>query len=294
MKNNKWLYILVVPGLTYFLVFRYAPMYGVIIAFKDYVPFLGIADSKWVGLDNFRDFFINPDFFRIMGNTLMLAFLDIIVVFPAPIVLALLLNEVRHAIYKRVVQTMVYVPHFLSWTIVASLTFILFSVNNGVITNIVQALTGREVDFLTDPSWFRPLIILQSLWKGIGWGTIIFLAALSGVDQEQYEAAIMDGAGRFRRVWHVTLPAIRSTVIIMLIMRVGSILSTGFDQIYLMTNALNRPVADVFDTYVYMMGITNGAYSYSTAVGLFKSVIGIILVLSTNKLAKVFGESGLY
>ncbi|KPG73765.1 protein lplB [Enterococcus sp. RIT-PI-f] len=294
LKNNKWLYILVVPGLTYFLVFRYAPMYGVIIAFKDYVPFLGIADSKWVGLDNFRDFFINPDFFRIMGNTLMLAFLDIIVVFPAPIVLALLLNEVRHAIYKRVVQTMVYVPHFLSWTIVASLTFILFSVNNGVITNIVQALTGREVDFLTDPSWFRPLIILQSLWKGIGWGTIIFLAALSGVDQEQYEAAIMDGAGRFRRVWHVTLPAIRSTVIIMLIMRVGSILSTGFDQIYLMTNALNRPVADVFDTYVYMMGITNGAYSYSTAVGLFKSVIGIILVLSTNKLAKVFGESGLY
>jgi len=155
-------------------------------------------------------------------------------------------------------------------------------------------LTGVEIDFLSDPQWFRPMIVMQSIWKEIGWGTIIYLAALSGVDQEQYEAAIMDGAGRFRRVWHITLPAIRSTIIIMLIMRIGSILSTGFDQIFLMTNQLNRTVADVFDTYVYMMGITNGAYSYSTAVGLFKSIVGIILVLCTNKLAKHFGESGLY
>lgn len=293
-KNNKWLYLLAVPGIAYFLIFRYAPMYGVVIAFKDYVPYLGIQGSKWVGLENFRDFFINPDFFRILGNTLMIAFLNILVVFPAPIILALLLNEVQKAVYKRVVQTMVYVPHFLSWTIVASLTFILFSIDGGVITHLVYALTGKEISFLTDPNWFRPLIILQSIWKETGWGTIIYLAALSGVDQEQYEAAIMDGAGRFRRVWHITLPAIRSTIVIMLIMRVGSILSTGFDQIYLMTNSLNRPVADVFDTYVYMMGITNGAYSYSTAVGLFRSLVGIILVLSTNKIAKKLGQSGLY
>lgn len=224
----------------------------------------------------------------------MLAFLNIFFSFPAPIVLALLLNELRSKVFQRTVQTFVYVPHFLSWTIVVSLWYILFNVDHGAVANFVASLTGKEIDFLSDPAWFRPMIVLQSIWKEIGWGTIIYLAALSGVDQEQYEAAIMDGAGRFRRVWHITLPAIRSTIIIMLIMKVGSILTTGFDQIYLMTNQLNRTVADVFDTYVYMMGITNGAYSYSTAVGLFKSVVGIILVFGTNKLAKRFGESGLY
>lgn len=294
IKQNKWLYILTIPGLLYFAIFKYAPMYGLIIAFKDYVPFLGIAESKWVGLENFQDFFANPDFFRIFWNTLAIAFLNILFAFPAPILLALLLNEVRLKVYQRTIQTFVYVPHFLSWTIVVSLWHILFNLDHGAITEIVLSLTGKEIDFLTDPTWFRPMIILQSIWKEMGWGTIIYLAALAGVDQEQYEAAIMDGAGRFRRVWHITLPAIRSTIIIMLIMKVGSILSTGFDQFYLMTNQLNRPVADVFDTYVYMMGITNGAYSYSTAVGLFKSVIGIILVFSTNRLAKKFGESGLY
>ncbi|WP_320165368.1 sugar ABC transporter permease [uncultured Trichococcus sp.] len=294
IKQNKWLYILTIPGLLYFAIFKYAPMYGLIIAFKDYVPFLGIAESKWVGLENFQDFFANPDFFRIFWNTLAIAFLNILFAFPAPILLALLLNEVRLKVYQRAIQTFVYVPHFLSWTIVVSLWHILFNLDHGAITEIVLSLTGREIDFLTDPAWFRPMIILQSIWKEMGWGTIIYLAALAGVDQEQYEAAIMDGAGRFRRVWHITLPAIRSTIVIMLIMKVGSILSTGFDQFYLMTNQLNRPVADVFDTYVYMMGITNGAYSYSTAVGLFKSVIGIILVFSTNRLAKKFGESGLY
>lgn len=294
IKQNKWLYILTIPGLLYFAIFKYAPMYGLIIAFKDYVPFLGIADSKWVGLENFQDFFSNPDFLRIFWNTLAIAFLNILFAFPAPIILALLLNEVRLKVYQRTIQTFVYVPHFLSWTIVVSLWHILFNLDHGAITELVLSLTGREIDFLTDPAWFRPMIILQSVWKEMGWGTIIYLAALAGVDQEQYEAAIMDGAGRFRRVWHITLPAIRSTIIIMLIMKVGSILSTGFDQFYLMTNQLNRPVADVFDTYVYMMGITNGAYSYSTAVGLFKSIIGIILVFSTNRLAKKFGESGLY
>lgn len=294
IRQNKWLYILTIPGLLYFAIFKYAPMYGLIIAFKDYVPFLGIADSKWVGLQNFQDFFANPDFFRIFWNTLAIAFLNILFAFPAPIFLALLLNEVRLKVYQRAIQTFVYVPHFLSWTIVVSLWHILFNLDHGAITEIVLSLTGREIDFLTDPAWFRPMIILQSIWKEMGWGTIIYLAALAGVDQEQYEAAIMDGAGRFRRVWHITLPAIRSTIVIMLIMKVGSILSTGFDQFYLMTNQLNRPVADVFDTYVYMMGITNGAYSYSTAVGLFKSLIGIILVFSTNRLAKKFGESGLY
>ncbi|AZP03858.1 ABC transporter permease [Jeotgalibaca ciconiae] len=294
IKENKWLYLLAIPGLLYFLLFKYGPMFGLVIAFQDYVPHLGIAESKWVGIENFKDFFINPDFFRLMRNTLMLAFLNIAIVFPAPIILALLLNEIRNALYKRFVQTLVYIPHFLSWTIVVSIFYILFTVDGGAIVTLVNQITGQEIDFLTNPNWFRPMIILQNIWKETGWGTIIFLAALANVDQEQYEAAIMDGAGRFARLWHVTLPAIRSTIILMLIMRVGSILNTGFDQIYLMTNALNRSVADVFDTYVYMLGITQGAYSYSTAVGLFKSVVGVILVFSTNKLAKYFGQSGLY
>ncbi len=294
IKKNKWLYFLLLPGLLYFLIFKIAPMFGIVIAFQDYVPSAGIANSRWVGWDNFTDFFSNPDFFRIMKNTLIIAFLNILFAFPAPIIVALMLNELRQKIYQKVVQTFIYVPHFLSWTIIVSIWFILFNVDGGAITTLVENITGNKIDFLSNPAWFRPMIVLQSVWKGTGWGTIIYLAALTGVDQEQYEAAIMDGAGRFARVWHITLPAIRSTIIIMLIMQVGSILSTGFDQIYLMTNQLNRSVADVFDTYVYMMGITNGAYSFSTAVGLFKSVVGIILVLSTNKLAKVFGESGLY
>ena len=294
IKKNKWLYVLLLPGLLYFLIFKIAPMFGIVIAFQDYVPSAGITGSRWVGFSNFTDFFSNPDFFRIMKNTLLIAFLNILFAFPAPIIVALMLNELRQKIYQKVVQTFIYVPHFLSWTIIVSIWFILFSVDGGAITSLVEAITGNKIDFLSNPAWFRPMIILQSVWKGTGWGTIIYLAALSSVDQEQYEAAIMDGAGRFARVWHITLPAIRSTIIIMLIMQVGSILNTGFDQIYLMTNQLNRSVADVFDTYVYMMGITNGAYSFSTAVGLFKSVVGIILVLSTNRLAKVFGESGLY
>lgn len=294
MKEYKWLYILMIPGILYFLVFKYAPMYGVIIAFKDYVPFRGISGSQWVGLANFTELFQSPDFIRIFVNTLMIAFLNIVFGFPAPIILALMLNEVRTKIFKNLTQTFIYIPHFLSWTIIVSIWFILFGLDGGAITQLVHAITGKNIDFLSSVGWFRPMIVIQGIWKGTGWGTIIYLAALAGVDEEQYEAAIMDGAGRFSRVWHITLPAIRSTVVIMLILRVGSIMSTGFDQIYLMTNSLNRPVADVFDTYVYMMGITNGAYSYSTAVGLFKSVIGIILVLGTNWLAKKMGEDGLY
>lgn len=292
--QDKWLYLLLLPGLIYFIMFRYTPMYGLVIAFKNYVPFLGIKGSQWVGFQNFRNFFVNPDFGRLLYNTLMLAFLNIAVGFPVPIILALLLNEMRHKIYTKLVQTFIYIPHFISWTITASITFLLLSVDSGVITNLIEQVTGHRIDLLTNPDAFRPLIVIQSIWKGSGWGTIIYLAALTGISPELYEAAIMDGAGRFRRLWHITLPAIRSTIVVMLILRVGSFLSTGFDQIYLMTNSLNRTVADVFDTYVYTVGITQGSYSYSTAVGLFKSIVGIILVLTTNKIAKALGESGLY
>ncbi|MGG4124301.1 sugar ABC transporter permease [Bacillus licheniformis] len=294
VKRDKWLYLLLVPGVLYFLIFKYWPMWGVLIAFKDYSPYLGFWQSEWVGFEYFKDFFMNPDFFRLLRNTLMLAALDLIFAFPATLIVALLLNELRHAIYKRCIQTFIYVPHFVSWTIVVSITFVFFTVDTGVMNKVLQSITGREIAFLSDPEWFRPMIVLQSIWKETGWGTILFLAALASVDQEQYEAAVMDGAGRLRRMWHITLPAIRSTIVVLLILRIGSFLNIGFEQIFLMTNSLNRSVAEIFDTYVYVVGITQGAYSYSTAVGLFKSVVGIILIFGANYIAKKFDQDGLF
>lgn len=290
----KWLYLLLIPGVIYFLLFRYWPMFGAIIAFKDYVPFLGIADSPWVGWRHFDDFFSSPDFGRLLANTLILALLSLVIAFPLTIIVALLLNELLLSMLKRTVQTLIYVPHFLSWTVVASLTYLLFALDVGPLFQLVNSLLGTDINFLADPAWFRPLIVLQDIWKNTGWGTIIFLAALAGVDQAQYEAAIIDGAGRFQRVWHVTLPSIIPTVIVMFVLQMGSVLSTGFEQIYLMTNSLNRSVADVFDTYVYFMGITQGSYSYSTAVGLFKAIVGVILIFGANALARRYQQTGIF
>lgn len=290
----KWLYLLLIPGVAYFAIFRYAPMYGAVIAFKDYVPFLGINGSPWIGFEHFEEFFTNPDFVRLLRNTLVLALLNLLIAFPMPIILAMLLNEVRISIVKRTVQTLIYIPHFLSWTIVASLTYLLFAIDAGPLFHLINNALGTQADFLTDPAWFRPIIVLQELWKNSGWGTIIYLAALASVNQDQYEAAIIDGAGRLRRAWHITLPAISSTIVVLLILQIGQILNTGFEQIYLMSNSLNRSVADVFDTYVYFVGITQGAYSYSTAVGLFKAVVGIVLIVGANLVAKRINQTGIF
>jgi ABC-type polysaccharide transport system, permease component len=293
MKRDKWLYLLMVPGILYYIIFKYVPMYGIVIAFQDYSPFLGISASPWVGLKHFTTFFSNPDFFRLFRNTLVLSFLSIIFAFPAPIIIALMLNEVRSNIYKKFVQTLVYIPHFVSMVIIASITYVLLNTEGGPINQILMNVFDKKINFLGSPDWFRPLIIFQTIWKECGWGTIIFLAALTSVDIQLYEAAVVDGAGRLRQLWHITLPAIRSTIVILLIMRMGSVLSNGFEHIFLMTNPLNREVADVFDTYVYTLGVTRGSFSYSTAVGLFKSLISLILILSTDKIAKKCGESGL-
>lgn len=294
LRRDKWLYLLLLPGLLYFLVFKYVPMWGVMLAFQNYQPFTGLLKSEWVGFEHFRLFFNNPEFLMLLRNTLLLSFYNLIFFFPAPIILALLLNEVRLSFFKRTIQTMIYVPHFISMVIVASLTYVFLTTEGGTVNELLFQYTGNKIQFLSDPSWFRPVIILQTIWKECGWGTIIFLAALAAVDVEQYEAATIDGANRWRQIWHITLPAIRSTIVILLILRMGSVLDNGFEQIYLMLNPLNRSVGEVFDTYVYAMGITQGAFSYSTAVGLFKSVVGVTLVLGTNWLAKKFGESGLY
>ena len=290
----RWLIFLMLPGIAYFIIFRFWPMYGAQIAFRDFVPFLGIEGSAWVGWKHFEDFFTNPDFPRLLGNTLILAFLNLGIAFPLTIVVALLLNELRLNILKRTVQTLIYIPHFLSWTVVVSLTGLLFAIGSGPLWSGLNSLMGTDINFLTAPEWFRPLIIAQTVWKSTGWGTIIFLAALAGVDQEQYEAAIIDGAGRWQRTWHVTLPAIRSVIVVMMILQVGNFLDTGFEQIYLMSNALNRGVADVFDTYVYFVGIQQGAYSYATAVGLAKAIVGLLLIFGANWLARRFNQTGLF
>lgn len=292
--RDKWLYILLLPGLLYYLIFKLIPMFGIVLAFQQFNPYQGFWNSPWVGFTNFTDFFSNPDFGLLLKNTLWLSFLNIVFYFPAPIIIALLLNELRISWYKKGMQTLIYIPHFLSWVIVASIFYMMFTTDGGIVNGIIEMFGGERISFLSDPKWFRPMIIIQTIWKETGWGTIIFLAALAGVDMEQYEAAVVDGAGRFRQLWHITLPAIKGTIIMLLILRMGTVLNTGFEQIYLMSNAINRGVAQVFDTYVYEIGITRGSFSFATAVNLFKSIIGMILVYSTNHIAKRAGESGIF
>lgn len=292
--QHKWLYLLWLPGFLYFILFRYVPMGGLVIAFKDYSPFKGIWASDWVGFAHFQKFFSMHDFGTLLYNTLGISLLSLFLYFPAPIILSLFLNEVTHNGYKRVVQTLVYIPHFVSWVIVASLTYQLFNVSDGIINLIYQAVSGHSFDILQNANTFWGLIIGQDIWRETGYGTIVFLAALSGVDQELYEAAKVDGAGRWRLMWHITLPAIRGTIVMMLILRVGGLLNTGYEQIFLMRNDLNLSRAEVFDTYIYTKGIKSGQYSFSSAAGMFKSVVGMIMVLISDRVAKLFGESGLY
>ena len=240
LKRHKWMYFLMLPGIIYFIIFKYVPMGGLIIAFQNYSPYLGIAGSEWVGFEHFKNFFMNPDFKMLLVNTFSISLMNLLFFFPAPIILALLLNEVKNKLLKRSIQTMIYIPHFISMVIVASITFTLLNAENGVITQLSTMITGENPEFLSDPKYFRWIIVLQNIWKETGWGMIIFLAALSGVDTQLYEAAEMDGAGKLRQMWHITLPAIKSTIIIMLILKVGTLLNTGFEQIFLMKNSLIR------------------------------------------------------
>jgi putative aldouronate transport system permease protein len=285
---------MLLPGLLYFLLFKYWPMYGILIAFKDYQPFLGFWDSPFVGLKHFERLFNDPNFIVLFRNTLMLAMLNILFFFPLPIVIALMLNELRHHLFKRTIQTLVYIPHFMSWVVVVGIAYIFLTTEGGIVNDLLVYFGWDKINFLASNEWFRTIVTAEVIWKETGWGTIIFLAALSGVDPQLYEAARMDGANRLRQLWHITLPAIRSTIIILLILRLGNFLDTGFEQIFLMLNAMNREVGEVFDTYVYSVGISQGQYSFSTAVGLFKSLIGLVLVVVANHLAKRFGEEGIY
>ncbi len=292
--RDRWLYLLLFPGILYFIIFKYVPMWGLVMAFQDYKPHVGFTGSPWVGLKHFERFFTEPQFWMLFRNTLILAVYNLVFFFPLPIMLALMLNEVRKELFKRFVQTLLYLPHFVSWVVAVGIFYVLLTTEGGVVNEMIERLGMEKIPFLLSEEWFRTMIITQSIWKEAGWGTIIFLAALSGVDLQLYEAARMDGAGRWRQLWHITLPAIRSTIVILFILRLGSFLDTGFEHIFLMLNAMNREVGEVFDTYVYMKGLTQAQYSYSAAVGMFKSLVGLVLVLAANWLAKRFGEEGVY
>ncbi|MFD0670760.1 ABC transporter permease [Cohnella sp. GCM10027633] len=282
------------PGILYFIVYRYVPFFGNIIAFQDFSPFLGFFHSDWVGLKHFNKIFEEVEVVRVLWNTLYLSLLQIVFAFPASIVLSLMLNEVRKQSYKRIIQSVIYLPHFLSWVIVIGIANV-FLRSEGLINKLTHLLFGMDsIPFLQSPGWFMPIILLEVIWKEAGWGTIIFLAALAGVNPSLYEAAIVDGAGRWRRIWHITLPALRSTIVILFILRLGHVLDSGFEQIFLMLNPLTMEVGNVLDTYVYFKGIQQSDFSFGAAVGLFKGFIGLLLILSANKLAKKFGEPGVF
>lgn len=294
VKRDKYLYAMAAPGLLFFIIFKYVPLWGLLLAFQNYSPYLGFWNSEWVGLKYFNEFFANPEFLLLFRNTMAISLLNIAFFFPIPIVVALLLNEVRKLAFKKLVQTVIYLPHFLSWVIIVGICFLIFGQGTGIVNQLIKSNGGHSIEFLTNPDLFWGMLTAQSIWKEAGWGTIIFLAALAGINSELYEAAQIDGANRWQQMLNVTIPGIRSTIIVLLILRLGQVMEVGFEQIYLMMSGPVAHVADVFDTYVYRVGIQQGRFSYATVAGLFKSVVGLILVISANRLAKKFGEEGLY
>ncbi|GAB2557020.1 ABC transporter permease [Gracilibacillus alcaliphilus] len=294
IKKNKLIYLMILPGFIYFLIYKYLPMYGLIISFQDYKPYKGVMGSEWVGLEHFQRLFASSEFWMIFKNTLMLFGLQIFIFFPIPIIISLMLNEVRHQFFKRSVQTLIYIPHFMSWVVIVSISYVLLTLDGGIVNAILETLGFSKVNFLLNEEWFRPMYILQVIWREAGWGTIIFLAAITAVDPQLYEAARMDGANRFRQMWHITIPAIRNVIIVLLILKIGDVLELGFEHVYLLLNSSNRNVAEIFDTYVYVAGLQQGQFSYSTAVGFFKGGVGLIMVVFANWLAKKFNEEGIY
>ena len=291
--RNRWLYVLLIPGILYFAIFRYVPMFGLRIAFMDYNQYAP-EKSTFVGLEQFIKLFSKKSFLPVLKNTIVISVLKLICGFPIPIILALLLNEVRNLTFKKVTQTLLYLPHFISWVIMAGMIMNLLDPTNGLITGWLNAITGEKISVLTDTKLFVPMLIITDIYKGMGWGTIIYFAAISGVDQELYEAASIDGAGRFKQAMNITLPCILPTVIVVFILNCGNILNAGFDQIFMLYSPLVYDVADIIDTYVYRMGIINNDYSFSTAAGMFKSVVALILIVIVNQVAKRTGDNGLW
>ena len=292
--KHRYLYLLLVPGILFYFLFKYLPMYGIIIAFKHFTPVKGIMGSPWIGLENFTRLLQARDFPLIFRNTLLIGFYQLAFGFPVPIILALLLNEVGYSPFKRSVQTIIYLPHFISWIVVAGLVFRLTTVDGGLVNEVIKAFGGEPIIFLASKSHFRGLLVISDIWKSSGWRTIIFLAALSTVDPTLYESAVIDGANRWQQTWRITLPSIAEVIAILLILQVGDILRVGFQQVIAMYNPAVYEVADIFQTYVYRTGLLQGQFGYATAVGLFNSVIALALVLVANWGATRLGTDGLF
>lgn len=292
--NHKYLYMLIIPGMISLLVFSYFPMYGIQLAFKKFMYNEGIWGSPFVGFENFIKIFKNPDFWTAFKNTLIISFGKIITGFPIPIILALLLNEIKNAKFKKFSQTVMYLPYFVSWIVIAGLISNIFSINTGIYGKILTALGQDPTMILGNPSFFRMLVYVSAIWKGAGWGTIIYLAALSGIDPSLYESAKLDGANRFQQIWYITLPCLTFAISVNLILDMGGVMNAGFDQIFNLYGAGTYSVGDILDTYVYRLGIVNGKFEMSTAVGIFKSIINCLLLLAANKSAKLLGQDGLY
>ena len=294
MVRDRHLYLLLLPLFAYYITFHFVPMYGVVMSFMDYNIFAGLRGSEWVGLHNFRVMLRNDEFLIVLRNTLMLNVISLFVAFPAPLVLALLLNEVRNRGFKRTIQGIVYLPHFLSWVVVSGLVISVLSPASGLVNNIIRSFGGESIYFMTDKVWWVGIYQLSGVWKEVGWGTIIFLAALSAVDPSLYDAAMIDGANRWHRLTYVTIPGITPTILVVFLLSVGNVISIGFDRPFLLGNPMVLDVSDVISTYVYRVGLLNVDYSYAAAVGLFQSVVNFVFLLTANWLSNRIKGEGLF
>lgn len=291
--KSKYYYFMFFIPFVYFIVFHYIPLFGILIAFKNYNVFQGVFDSPWVGTKYFRQFLSDPYFYKLLKNTLLIGVYHILLSFPAPIVLALLLNELKHRMFKRFVQTVSYLPHFLSTVVVVGI-IVNFMAYDGVINRFLSLFGMESIHFLMLPEWFRTIYIGSEIWQGIGWGSIIYLAALSAIDPQLYEAATIDGAGRWKQVLHVTLPGIAPTIIILLLFNIGAVMSVSFEKVLLLSNGSNEPTSDVISLHVYRRGLISNDFSYATAVGLFNSVVAVLFLTIANWMSKKVSETSLW
>ncbi|MHA7751338.1 MULTISPECIES: ABC transporter permease [Paenibacillus] len=280
--------------MLYFLIFKYIPMYGVTIAFKEFNMFQGVWKSPWVGLDAFREIFLMKDFYKVLRNTVLLNLLDLLVSFPAPIVLAVLLNEIRIKWFKKGAQTILYLPHFISWVIIGGMVYQLLSTNTGLVNILLKSSGVKAIPFLTEPVYWVITYVGSGVWQNAGWGTIIYLAALAGINKELYEAAEVDGAGRLRKIWNITLPGIKPTIMILLIINIGHMASIGFERPFVLGNPLVTDVSDVISTFVYKVGVQSARFTIATAIGLFQAVVGLIFLLSSNYISKKVTDQGIW
>jgi putative aldouronate transport system permease protein len=293
--RDRYAYLLLLPGFLIFLVYRYLPMFGLMIAFKDFSFSKGVFGSRWVGLKYFIFIFTrHPDFFRILRNTVLINIYRLVFAFPVPIILALMLNEVIHLRFKRVLQTLIYLPHFVSWVIFGGIIIQFLSPSTGIVNEFIALFGAEPIFFLVEPRLFRGIIVFSHIWKNAGWGTIIYLAALAGVDPQLYDAAVIDGANRWHQIWYVTLPSISSTIVVLLLLNIGRLMYVGFEQIFVLYNPTVYVTGDVISTYVYRVGIGNARFSIATAIGMFQSVVGLTLISLSNAMSRRFFDKSIW